>query len=173
MQRPVSDLQRAILSGQQSLTQLLRQTKVIAAKLNLEDVERWVDLELGGYPADVEPPKYREFVTNSLEIHNPYQGGWRFAGNLNVSLKAHQSIAEIENLSNGERIGFPVVKNFPIHDSLGSSMLSDFPQRFTVAGSQFKRIVESVTDELIKWTTELDKRGIKGENMNFVALQTE
>jgi hypothetical protein len=78
------------VDGQQSLTQLLRQAKLIAVKLNLEDVEKWVDLGLKGYPPDAELPKYREFVTDSLEIHNPYQGGWRFAGHMNVTVPARQ-----------------------------------------------------------------------------------
>jgi hypothetical protein len=46
------------VDGQQSLTQLLRQAKLIAVKLNLEDVEKWVDLGLKGYPPDAELPKY-------------------------------------------------------------------------------------------------------------------
>jgi AbiTii len=48
MSSAVHDLQMAIAEGKQPLTKLLRQTKLIAAKLNLEDVEAWVDLELGG-----------------------------------------------------------------------------------------------------------------------------
>jgi hypothetical protein len=33
--------------------------------------------------------------------------------------------------------------------------------------SQFKTIVEAVTNELLQWTIELQKRGIKGEDMDF------
>jgi hypothetical protein len=167
MSSAVHDLQKAIVSGQQPLTQLLRQTKLIAAKLGLEEVERWVDLELGGYSKDAEVPTYREFVTQSLQIHNPYQGGWRFAGNLSITLKASQPISEIEELSQGQQIVCPVSENLPIQDLMGTGLLSDFPQRFTTAGSQFKRIVQAVTDELLRWTTELEKRGILGEDMDF------
>ena len=112
MSSAVHNLQKAIVEGKQSLTHLLRQTKLIAAKLNLEDVERWVDLELNGYPEGTDPPEYRRFSTHSLEIHNPYQGGWQFAGNLNISLKAPQPIAEIERFSQGDSIGFPVAKTW-------------------------------------------------------------
>jgi len=70
MSSAVNDLQRAILGGQQSLTQLLRQTKVIAANLNLNDVECWVDLELGGYPKDADPPKYRTYMAQTLEYRH-------------------------------------------------------------------------------------------------------
>jgi hypothetical protein len=65
----VVDLQKAILAGNLSLTQLLRQTKVIAANLGLADVETWLDSELNGYPSGTEQPKYRKVQTASLEIH--------------------------------------------------------------------------------------------------------
>jgi hypothetical protein len=168
MSSAVNDLQRAILGGQQSLTQLLRQTKVIAAKLNLEDVERWADLELNGYPKDIEPPQFRQFGTNSVEYNNPYQGGWRFAGHINIKVPARQPIAEIEDFSRSERgIYFPAPKNLPLYDMTGEPLGFEFPQRITVAASQFARIIDAVTNELLRVTTELEKRGIKGENMNF------
>jgi hypothetical protein len=167
MSSAVNDLQRAIVGGQQSLTQLLRQTKVIAANLNLQDVEKWVDLELDGYPQDIEPPKYREYHTHSLQQNNPYQGGWQFAGNLNIKVQGRQPISEIEHFSEVEFVAFPAPENIPLGDGLGGTFPFDFPQRFTVAGTQFKRIVDSVLNELLKITTELQKRGIKGENMDF------
>jgi hypothetical protein len=43
MSSAVRDLQKAILERKQSLTQLLLQTKLIAAKLNLADVLKWCD----------------------------------------------------------------------------------------------------------------------------------
>jgi hypothetical protein len=102
-----------------------------------------------------------------LEYNNPYQGGWQFAGNMNIELKARQPIAEIENISRGAGFAFPSPKNFPLQDLMGESMLSSFPQRVTVTAEQFKRIVDAVTNELLQWTTELEKRGIKGEDMSF------
>jgi hypothetical protein len=163
----VNDLQRAILGGQQPLTQLLRQTKVIAANLDLHDVEHWVDLELGGYPNDAELPKYRTYMAQTLESRHPMYG-WQFVGHLGVPVKAWLPIAEIENYSKGETVAFPVTDNFTLSDQIGNTArVSSWPQRFLVAGTQFKKIVDAVTDELLRWTTELQKRGIKGENMNF------
>ena len=68
MSPSVHNLQKAIVSDQQSLTQLLRQTKLIAAKLNVEDVEQWVDLELNGYPKDADPPN---LDSDSPHLHFP------------------------------------------------------------------------------------------------------
>src|SRR5579883_247515 len=97
MSSAVHNLQKAIVSGQKSLAQLLRETKLIAAKLGLEDVEKWVDLELTGYPDEVDPPTYRSFTTNHLEVRNPYHG-WQHAGNMRFAIKARQPLPEIENL---------------------------------------------------------------------------
>ena len=154
----VHDLRDAITSGKKSLTELLRQTKWVAAKLNMEEVEQWVDLELNGYAESAEPPGYRKVFTRSLEIYNAGRDDWQFAGNLNFALKARQSIAEIENLSRVDRVDFPVSKNFSIKNDFGDSFGSDWPQRFVVAGSEYKLITETVAD---RWTTELEKRGLK------------
>ena len=167
MSSAVHNLQKAIVAGNQSLTQLLRQTKLIAAKLGVEDVERWVDSELQGYSKDTDPPEYRKVFTAGLEIHNAYRGGWQFAGNLNIAVKVRSPISEIEGFSGGDRVRFAVQKNFPIESDDGSSFAADWPQRFYVAGSQYKRVIDAVMNELLRWTTELDKRGIKGEDMDF------
>ncbi len=87
MSSAIQNLQKAILDANQSLTQLLRQTKMIAAKLNLTDVEKWVDLELSGYPPEIEPPAYRQFETEKLLMHNPYRG-WMYVDDLQVELRA-------------------------------------------------------------------------------------
>lgn len=52
MSSAIQDLQKAICNDH-SITQLLRQTKLIAVKLRVEDVERWVSFELNGYPQNV------------------------------------------------------------------------------------------------------------------------
>lgn len=166
MSSAVQNLQKAIVSGGKSLTQLLRETKLIAAKLNLEDVEQWVDSELNGYFDKAEPPPYREFSTQAIEICNPIRG-WEFAGHFHCKMKARQPIADIENLSRGKTLTLALTRNLPVHDSIGGTFGSHWPQRAVISGASFKHIVEAVTNELLQWTTELEKRGIKGEDMNF------
>jgi len=156
----------AIIEGKLSLTQLLRQTKLIAAKLNLKDVEQWVDLELNGYANETERPHYREIVTDKLMLHNPYRG-WEYVGDVKRKIRAHQPIAEIEMLAQEKEVSYTPEKNFPITDSLGTSMGSQWPQRVTINPGQFKGILEAVRNELLRWAIELEKRGIKGEDMNF------
>jgi hypothetical protein len=166
MSSAVNDLQRGIVDGKDSLTQLLRKAKLIAAKLNLADVEEWVDLELNGYPEGKERPAYREVATDKLLLHNPYSG-WEYVGDVKKTLRTHQPIAEIEMLASEETVSFTPDKKFAIRDSLGGRIGSDWPQRVTLNPGQFKAILEAVRNELLQWTIKLEKRGIKGEDMNF------
>ena len=156
----VTNLQKSIIADEKSLTQLLRVTKLIAAKLNLGDVERWVDYELNGYPPDISPPHYREFSTAHVEVRHPMRG-WEFAGHFNQKQNTSQPISDIERLSKGERLTMPVENNLPVRDSMGGSFGSDWPQRLVMDAGQFKGIVEAVRNELLQWTIELEKRGIK------------
>jgi hypothetical protein len=166
MSSAVHNLQKAIVAGNQSLTQLLRQAKLIAAKLGLEDVEARVDLELNGYVGKAEPPAYREFATQAIQIRNPIRG-WEFAGHFHRKMKARQPIADIENLATGETVCLNITRNLPVEDGIGGSFGSDWPQRAVISGASFKHILEAVTNELLQWTIELEKRGIKGEDMDF------
>jgi hypothetical protein len=158
MRSAAPDLAVAIVEGMHSLTQLLRQTKIIAAKLDLKEVEQWVGLELTGYAADVELPGYRKVLTQSLEIYNSHREHWQYAGRLNYGLKVGEPIAEIEKLSQCDRIDCPVAKNFSIKNDFGDSFGSDWPQRFIVSGSEYKRVLEAVAE---RWTDELEVRGLR------------
>ncbi|MCL4517609.1 MAG: hypothetical protein M1587_00250 [Thaumarchaeota archaeon] len=162
----VERLQEAITANEQSITQMLREAKLIAAKLNLHDIEQWVNLELNGYPSDVKSPSYRKFSTSGLEIRNPVRG-WTFAGYPQRTLIARQPIAEIETLSEGHTLTMAVTKNYPVTDAAGSSFGSDWPQRLIIDPNQFKYIIEAVNNELVEWTVELDRRGIRGEGVEF------
>jgi AbiTii len=157
MSAAVQHLPKEIAEGDQSLTQLLRRTRVIAATLNLEHMQRWVDLELTGFAEDAELPTYRKVFTQRLEIHNSHRDVWQFAGQLNYALKARQPIEEIEAFSRRDWVDFPVAKNFSIKNDFGDPFGSDWPQRFVVPGTEYKRVIEAVAE---RWTAELEMRGI-------------
>jgi hypothetical protein len=164
----VHSLQKAILDPKQSLTPLFRQTKVIAAKLGLTDMEKWVDLELNGYHGNEQPPKYREFTSQSLDVLHPFRG-WETAGHYRVKSRTPQPISTIEELSNSPFLFAPLSpnENLPVDDGIGGSIARQWPQRIRTDTGQFKRILELIRNELLQWTIELDKRGIKGEDMDF------
>lgn len=157
MNTAVNKLQKAVAEGEPSLTQLLRQTREIATRLNQQEALHWVDLELGGFAEGTEVPSYRKIFVQRLEVYNSHREIWQFAGDLNYGLNALQPIAEIEAFSRKESIAIPVAKNFPLKNEFGDSFGSDWPQQFVVSGAEYARIVEVVA---ARWTAELEKRGI-------------
>ena len=46
-------------------------------------------------------------------------------------------------------------------------LVNQFPQSVGFSGSQLKKILEAIKDEILKWTLELEKRGIIGQDMTF------
>lgn len=162
MSSSVENLQKAIVQGNQSLSQLLRQTKLIAAKLGLQVVEKWADLELNGYFAHTDVPEYRELTTETVTVYHPYRG-WIYAGDFRKTIRLTLPAAEIENLSSLTTASYPLDENekLPLRDALGQPINSDWPQRITTSGD------EAVKNQLLQWTIELEKRGIKGEDMDF------
>jgi hypothetical protein len=169
MSSAIHNLQAAIVDGKTPMTQLLRQTKLIAAKLNLEDVERWVDLELNGYPKDAPLPRYRNYATSSIVVHTP-NGGWEFAGNCCESFPCAWPIADIEAKSKIKTLT-TAISDLPATNGLGSPI--NLPRRIVLDGAQFMQILEAVKNKLLQWTTELQKRGIKGEDMDFDEKEKE
>ncbi len=159
-------LQRLVADDNQPLTRVLREAKLISAKLRLEDVEHWVSYELSGYPAESDPPAYRAFSPSCVEIRNPVSG-WSFAGHFSQRIKAHEPIAEIERLSKGGQLTMSLHQNFKVSDGLGGALGSNWPQRLVIDAGQYVNIVDAVRNELLQWTVELEKRGIVGENMSF------
>jgi hypothetical protein len=158
MSSTIQEIQKSLVEGNRSLDQLLRQTKAVATKLSLVEVQQWVDLELRGFAPDADLPTYRKVSCDRLEIYNSDRDLWQFAGDLNYAVEARQPIAEIESFSRKEHTEFPVAKNFSIKNKFGDSFGSDWPQRFVVLGSEFRRVLEAVAQ---RWSGELEDRGIR------------
>ena len=147
----------AIVEGKESLTQLLRQGKVIAAKLDLGDFERWVDYELDGYPEGSELPRYRRVVSHRIEMLSTL-GEWEFSAPQEIPMDARQPFYELAALSLEAENYFPL----PTPSQPGAS----YPY-IVVGGSEFKRIMDAVANRLLDWALKLEKLGVRGEEMNF------
>ena len=71
----VEELQRDALDHRARLSDLLRKAKTIAVKLDLPELEKWVENELNGYQSGADVPDYRVII-GQLQGFNPYHG-WR------------------------------------------------------------------------------------------------
>src|ERR1019366_6532053 len=102
----------------------------------------------------------------TLINHNPYRG-WQYIGDVNLKIPVESPIAEVERLANEAGVSLEPPERFMLTNSLGTNFGSQWPQRLTVEPGQFKGVLDSVRRELLRWAIELEKRGIKGEGMNF------
>lgn len=75
------EIQEAAASDETSVTTLLRKTKILAARLQHEPLQEWVEKELNGYDAEDELPDYRQIRDIDVKGHfsGPFNSGLRNA----------------------------------------------------------------------------------------------
>jgi hypothetical protein len=170
----VEELQRDALDSNVRVSNLLRKAKTIAVKLELSELEQWVDHELNGYP-EGDVPGYRVIV-GQVKGWNPYHGwqpvifGDRKVEETYSKRQIHQKIAELENAvekAGGGTLTIPF-------NSYGIQLLRDktgFDFDFTlmVNGSHVVGLLEAVRNALLEWALKLEKSGVRGQGMSFSA----
>jgi hypothetical protein len=164
----ILSLQEDIATGKKGATEILRTAKLISSKLDLNDISSWISLELNGYGQD-EVPEYRQITGGNLQYFNPYRG-WLSAGYLDMAFPVGSSISTIEELVRESEIILPLTKTKVPLSSFGGHddyMINQFEQRVAFSVTPFKKILETVKDQILDWTTELEKRGVLGEGMLF------
>ena len=58
------EIQDDLANPSRDVTNVLRKCKILAARLGSEELSRWVDLELNGYPESQPIPEYRRLGAN-------------------------------------------------------------------------------------------------------------
>ena len=106
----VLELQQGALDSSVSVTDLLRKALVVARKLDIQDIQEWLNHELNGYPEVSEVPAYR-MLQGSLKAWNPYHG-WQPLGVADAKIAellsrrgTFQSIPQLESMKPGEKSG--------------------------------------------------------------------
>lgn len=106
MSSVVSELQRDALDRSVGIADLLRKALVVARKLNLLELQIWIEKELNGYGQTDNVPEYRE-VSGQVRAWNPSHG-WVSVifkeseqGERLSRRRCSQSIAELEHLIKG------------------------------------------------------------------------
>ncbi|MDD5052104.1 MAG: hypothetical protein PHO27_05150 [Sulfuricurvum sp.] len=175
----VLNLQKNIITGNKSITELLREALFIATKLNLEDFKSWLNNELKGYDDTTYVSDYRKLHT-SLKFRNPYHG-WQPAliNNAEIAeivnnMNVQQPISEIEYLCQHEDDEFQT----NISDHQKAMLMKIFrtdnmPAQF-VSKVQLIGIIEHVKTLLLEWALKLEQEGILGdEYMTFTSSEKE
>ena len=67
------DIQNSAIDSESKLSDLLRKCKVLAARLQNDELNQWVDAELNGYPSQENLPPYRIIGCNAKgHLGGPY-----------------------------------------------------------------------------------------------------
>ncbi|ELS03452.1 hypothetical protein Xen7305DRAFT_00031760 [Xenococcus sp. PCC 7305] len=175
----VLELQNEALDPSSSVLNLLRKASVIAYKLDVQELQEWVKLELNGYSQSSQLPDYR-FVNGELKAQNPFHGFIPVMlddakiSDLISKRPVFQPISELEHLiSNASRnflhLTFPKEMELEIQKWLRDPL----PLVVRVSTSQFNKVVENTRDIILNWSLRLEKDGILGEGMTFSTREKE
>jgi hypothetical protein len=169
----IHSFQKDLVTPGKNIVDLLRTAKLIASKLRVSIVDDWIQHELNGYADSDIIPQYRLLRTVEVQCLNPYNG-WQLVGNRDGGFQIQIPIAELENSSEGHYVAFPIPqdKNWRIRSTGGLNM-TQFPQRILVPMSKIKGIVDAVKTKLLDWSTELESKGIVGEDFGFTPQEVE
>lgn len=171
----IAEIQRDAINDDASVSSLLRKVKLAAAKLKLDDLASWVDLELNGYP-NRDVPNYRR-ASGPVRWWNPYRGWQPLGGDATILNKLSEatfgdSVASIEAM---------------VHDKTGS-LISTFPPELlqilsdgmginvAQAGVEISKaaaigILDAVRTATLNWAIEMEKAGVHGENLSFSSAE--
>jgi hypothetical protein len=172
----VEELQRDALDHRVRLSDLLRKAKTIAVKLDLPELEKWVQSELNGYQSGADVPDYRVII-GQLQGFNPFHG-WRpvqfnSTATEQKFTKRHitSQVAELESLvaksgdgSNGQlQVPLSAEAQHLIRNATGF----DFEFTTAMSASDVVGILDAIRNALLDWSLKLEKLGVKGEGMSF------
>ena len=178
----VLDLQQEVLKSDCDVLSALRKAHLIAAKLQLQDFDVWIQHELNGYTGCTigEIPDYRK-VRGVLKAFNPYNG-WIPAQcsddeleNRICAPKMSESIGELKELYQQSKNGvFLYQFNAELMEAIASMFNTPIPMQFAlhISAHYLKSIIEKVKNCLLEWTIRLETKGILGENMQFSREET-
>jgi AbiTii len=175
----VLELQSEALDPSSSVLNLLRKASLIAYKLNVQELHKWVQLELNGYSKSSQLPDYR-FVNGELKAQNPFHGlipvmmDSAKISDLISKRPVCESINELEYLvSNNNKKFLYLLLPKELELTIQSWSRDPLPLLVRVPTSQFNRILEHTRDIILNWSLRLEKDGILGEGMTFSTQEKE
>ena len=176
MSSVIVELQREALDQNVSVSELLRKALVVARKLKLAELKKWIENELNGYKEEV--PDYR-IVSGQIRGWNPYNG-WiplifedpKKADALSKR-SCGQSIAEIEDLLRGENSTLHMPYPQHIQRKLSKGFGYETEVSLFVGRGAIVRIADAVRNVVLNWALELEEQGILGEGLSFSEKEKE
>ncbi len=176
----VLELQRETLDPSVNVTDLARKAKLIAVKLEQRSAIEWITRELEGYAGSTlkDFPKYR-IVSGTPQALNPYHG-WQAiyfhdkkTYNAFSSLPVAESLAALEDLIKNTNSTNETAYRYPhyLQEALMEAIGMQTQVRLLIGRSSLVHILDKVRNLILDWSAELETQGIRGENLQFTAIQ--
>ncbi len=180
----VLELQSELVGSEIRLSSSLRKGLLIATKLGLSELEKWLISELEGYNLTNELPEYRK-LQGVLYYNNPYIGT-RPVGIPDNDLEKTITkkpmaypISELEKIleSQGKDNNANLTSTFPGGMQVKMQKMCGFSADYRfilhLEYYQIEGIVEAVRNTLLKWTLQLEEDGILGDGIVFSTKEKE
>jgi len=172
----IVELQRDALDKNVSVSELLRKALVVARKLKLSELQKWIENELNGYKDEV--PDYR-VASGQIRGWNPYNGWIPLIFEDPKEAEAlskracGQSIAEIEDLLRGGNSTLHMPYPQHIQRKLSKGFGYETEVSLFVGRGAIVRIIDAVRDVVLNWALELEDQGVLGEGLSFSDTEKE
>ena len=170
----VIELQKDIINEEKTLSSLLRKAYFIAKKLQLDEWSSWIKKEMNGYGESDSIPDYRK-VKGVIKGRNPFYG-WVPVDFCDIETEniisfydVKQSIADIETLISDKSSKLSIQLPMSVAKQLG---VNTEIRNFIGVGS-ISNIINCTRNKLLDWSLELQNKGIKGTNMEFLEEEVE
>jgi len=175
----IVEIRNDIIGDKESITSVLRKAKVLAKKLGLRELSKWIGYELEGYPDKESLPNYR-IISGEMKAWNPFHGyvpiyfkGPKEAETFS-SKPLYDSIIQIEKVCNEQNSKGEIVSQIP--NSIKMQLLkitNGMEPAFLFNQAQFLSIIDNVKNILLDWMLKLEDEGIVSEDLNFSEKEKE
>jgi hypothetical protein len=171
----VTELQRAALDEDSSVSSLLRKALVVATKLQVSDFESWARSELEGYQDRLVPiPEYRK-VHGAPKVWNPYHGYQDLQCETPKLAEIISSMplgASVDALEQGRgKDGGTWMFTYPpdLEHSLMNGMRGGpkLKPSLHLSDSTIRSVLGRVRTIVLQWSLTLEKQGVLGDGMTF------
>lgn len=169
----IEEIQRDALDSRVPIESLLRRVKLAAAKLQLGDLQGWVEQELNGYSGEL--PEYRK-ILGQPAAWNPYNGWIPVHGDESFmtiisDARVAQSIGSLRDLLEKNSDG-------PLHLPMPAGLVAQLNQVMNfqtprmvlqISRGDIVSILDKVRNMVLDWAIEMERKGVLGHGMSFDA----
>ena len=167
----ILEIQAEALDQGSDVSALLRKALAASKKLDITDMEEWLDNELGGYGDVGQLPGYRK-LKGIIRCWNPYRGWIPLHMPPEYARSAErlwlvESMAMLVNATKSKegmiQYALPVGKS---HALMKAMQVPLEPAMF-ISVSSIIGVIDTVRTHVLKWALALEKSGVIGESMSF------